>query len=184
MHHTPFNFLARQATHVVLWLIQKDYWPHLNQASSWLVFTLFGMLFPVLASWFLLKGLNYDPKLENFTDAGQFSFYSAALWVTTFYLIVKPSWARLDATPGLAFLYLVGYSCSLIIFCLGSIVSAGGNGDGALVRWPSLLFFAFAIIVAFLAILRDERRTSTDPRAVQTEAQAKLTQDFRSSEGG
>lgn len=151
-------------------------------AAGWLVFNLFGMLLPVGAGWLLLSAEKLPASLGTFADAGQFAIYSAGMWVTTYYLIVKPSWSRLIGTPVLGFSHLAGFTLSLLLFVLGSRLSSGADINPEFVRWPSVLLYFASAIVCFLAVAFDEYRMATDPRSALLSQQDELRESFRSTE--
>ena len=144
----------------------------------WLLYTVAGILIPVVISLIVLAGLKSDITVGAFTNGGQFAVYSAAMWATVYYLMAKPAWLRLPLTEIFGLICFLGFALAITLFVLATILFNDVNVSQSLLQWPSIGLFGISAITAFIAMGLENRRLEADPRDQRKRAQQTLEQDF------
>ena len=161
------------------WLRRPKFsWPIWTEATTWLLYTLAGMLVPVLSSLVVIVALGNQPSLGGFTDGGQFAIYSLGLWITVYRLIFAPRSIRHPGERAIAFVLLLGIFASFLIFLLGSLLSNGMAIRTDLIQIPSVVVFLASVVIAFGIVKSDSEREALDPAAEREARLDSLNQRF------
>ena len=138
---------------------------HWRDAISWLAYSLLGIGFPVLLTTAILAAMKLSITVGVFTNDGQIAIYSAALWATICYLLVKPATLRLPATQLIGWFTLIGFGLAVALFVIATLYSNGVDIDSRLIEWPSVALFGISVIFTFFAVGLDNKRTAFDPQS-------------------
>lgn len=130
-------------------------------ALYWLLFSIAGFILPLIVSGLVSIGLKRSITLSLFTHGGQFALYSLSMMMSTFYLILRP-----DANErSLPFGSLLGPAAVFIsvgfllpLFVLAILLSSGVSVATWLLGWPTIVLFALACVLTYLARLADNTR--------------------------
>ena len=156
----------------------------LYDAFIWLTYTFVGFLIPVLAGVVTRLASGGSLSLEWIAGSGQFAVSSAGLLMTTTYFVARPrSISRLPTTEWFVLLSVIGLVCGLFFFVLATLHLSGIAIISAYYQWPSIVLFAFALVIAFLAVRSDNMRDIDQANAVERSNQTqrdKLDAEFDS----
>ena len=156
--------------------------PGWYDAVIWLVFTSMGFLLPMLGGTIVLMASGVGLSLESITAGGQFAVSSAGLLMTTSYFLARPgSIARLPMTEWFMIASFMGLFSGVILLVLATLASSGFDIDSRYYQWPSVILFALALLVAFIAVRLDRDRVVAVPEFLESNkrvAHEKIEKDF------
>ena len=153
----------------------------LSNALCWLAYNLAGILIPVGISIIAVYAMRLTPSVSAITSGGQFAIYSAAMSVTTMYLIAKPDPRRLRFTEVFQLLCLLTFAGGIILFLLAILRGNGVEIAAWVLEWPSIALFVGCAGVTFCAVVADNRRSEMSPSELFRETEStrtSLNRDF------
>ena len=128
-------------------------------AVLWLLFTAVGFLLPVVGGILVPLAFGAAATMEGIAGAGQFAISSAGLLMTTSYFVARPnSLTRLPLTEWFSLVSVIGLVIGAILFVLATLHTNGVDVKADFYVVPSIVLFAIALIVAFVAVGLDKMR--------------------------
>lgn len=143
-------------------------------AAYWLGYNLAGIIIPVGISILLVCAMKLTFSLSAITNGGQFAIYSAAMSITTIYLIAKPHPKRLPFTEIFGLLCLLTFAGAVALFVLAILCINGVDIATWVVEWPSIALFVICAGVTFFAVVADNRRIEMGQKELQRMNQSRL----------
>ena len=126
-------------------------------AGLWLMFTAVGFLLPVLGGILVPLAFGVTATMDGIAGAGQFAISGAGLLMTTSYFIARPnSLARLPLTEWFSLVSVSGLVIGAMLFVLATLHTNGVDVKPSFYVVPSIVLFAIALIVAFVAVGLDK----------------------------
>jgi len=145
-----------------------------SDALYWLGYNLAGIIIPVVISILAVCAMKLTFSLSAITNGGQFAIYSAAMSITTIYVIAKPNPKRLPFTEIFGLLCLLTFAGAVALFTFSILYVNGVDIATWVVEWPSIALFVFCAGVTFFAVLNDNRRTEMSQMELQHIKQSRL----------
>ncbi len=126
--------------------------PAFTDAAIWLAANVLGFVIPIVIGALIVYGVG-DVRLAQFTDAGQFGSYAAAVMITTLYVVGRHSpRGRIRAQEWFLGIAIIGLCVGVGFVALGALQSQGHVAVKQwLLRWPSIALFGIALAAAFIA---------------------------------
>lgn len=152
-----------------------------SEALYWLGYNLAGIIIPVVISILAVCAMKLTFSLSGITNGGQFAIYSAAMSITTIYVIAKPNPKRLPSTEIFGLLCLLTFAGAVTLFVFSILYINGVDIATWVVEWPSIALFVFSAGVTFFAVANDNRRTEMSQNELQRMNQSRidsLNEDF------
>ncbi|MDP2278702.1 MAG: hypothetical protein Q8K51_10810, partial [Nitrospirota bacterium] len=158
----------------------KEHW---WDAIISMLFTLFGSLLPLWASYILLKVLASKFSFTDFIDHGEFALYSAALLSPALYIIGK------DRTPA-GFPYRIFFILILPMGLLFATLVFSGvvfatvtqnqplNLNKEFLRNSTVILLILSVLFPFLINVLDNIRREPDMRTIKAHEMKKLEDQF------
>ena len=132
-------------------------------AVLWLLFTAIGFLLPVAGGILAPLAFGKAATMDGIAGAGQFAISSAGLLMTTSYFIARPnSLARLPLTEWFSLASVTGLVVGVFLFVLATLHTSGVSVNPTFYVIPSIVLFAIALFVAFVAVGLDKARDIGD----------------------
>ena len=133
-----------------------------RDAAWWFGFTLAGFFAPGFIGGFVAWAVGTNLNIDWFAGDGQFAFASAGLLMTTCYFVTRPSGVfRMWHARWFLFTSLLAL---LVVICF-VVLATLDKSDIAVkpqsFRWPSVIFFAIALVMAFVAVALDNTQKIT-----------------------
>lgn len=151
-------------------------------AFLWLLFTAIGFLFPVLGGIFTPLAFGEEASLERIAGSGQFAISSAGLLMTTSYFIARPSsLSRLPLTEWFLLASLTGLVIGTFLFAFATLNSGMPVVDPRFYEVPSIVLFAIALILAFIAVGLDNTRGLGSIERRNKDARDRTFQNFEAT---
>ncbi len=161
----------------------SQYW---IDSLYWLLYSLGGILIPVLITLIVLAALRYDASLGAVTGGGQFALYSAGLLTTTIYIITKSGQKRLPWAEIFGLLCTLLLSVAVAFFVIAVLSNNGADIAASIIEWPTVALFIASLIVTFFAVVADNRRIMDVRRfeRMKDAEQASLNKAFDKTDKG
>ncbi len=152
-----------------------------GDSVSWLAYTSLGIALPVSCGAFFAAAFGYNFSWWRVAELGQLAAYSVALLTAAAYLMVKSSPSKLRGMgllgAGLIVLPMfagLNFACGLVLEYNPSF-----SANVQVIRVGGLVVFLLSFIVAFIAVVEDNRRALLDRFKKDYQAQADdLANDF------
>lgn len=152
-----------------------------SEALYWLGYNLAGIIIPVVISILAVCAMKLTFSLSAITNGGQFAIYSAAMSITTIYIVAKPNPKRLPLTEAFGLLCLLTFAGAVTLFVFSILYVNGVDIATWVVEWPSIALFVFCAGVTFFAVVNDNRRTEMSQKELRSMKQRSfdsLNKDF------
>lgn len=151
-------------------------------ALMWLLFTALGFLFPVLGGIFVPLAFGEEASLHRIAGAGQFAIASAGLLMTTSYFLAKPSsLSRLPLTEWFWLASLTGLVIGTFLFAFAIFNADKSVVNPKFYEIPSLVLFAIALSLAFIAVGLDNTRGLGSIEQRNEDARGRTFRDFEAT---
>ena len=133
-----------------------------RDAVWWFVFTAAGSLAPGFFGGFIAWAVGPRPDIDWFAGDGQFAFASAGLLMTTCYFVTRPSGIfRMWHARWFLFASLLALLVVVAFVTLVTLDKSDITVNPHFYRWPSVIFFAITLIMAFTAVVLDNTQKIT-----------------------
>ncbi len=151
--------------------------PNWYDAVIWASFTIIGFLGPVVVGLGIRIANGTGVTLESIAGQGQFAVSSAGLLLTTSYFVARPgSLARLPLTEWFMLSSIAGLVLGIFFFVLATLTLSGDMINTQFYLVPSIVLFAVAFVIAFIAVGLDRARDITEPRYLEENTRAQREQ--------
>jgi hypothetical protein len=145
-----------------------------SDAVYWLIYNLAGIIIPVGISILAVCAMKLTFSLGAITNGGQFAIYSAAMSITTIYLIAKPYPKRLPFTEIFGLLCLLTFAAGVALFVLAILHANGMDIATWVLEWPTIALFVICAGVTFFAVVADNRRIEMGQKELRLMTQSRL----------
>jgi hypothetical protein len=162
---------------------------HWRDASTWLAFTLVGNLAPVWFGLFSLRVLSRHVSLADFSHHGEFALYSATLFASAAYVILKDfKVMTFPARPILGLLCFSGMFVAAAFFAPVTTAFISPKPvfdvDQEFLWQGTFVLFLVSCTIGFLVTILDNARIAPDLVKTAKDQQDQLASDFDKLGGG